>query len=71
GVTFAFIISNASFYVFAGYFPTMAAWQFTQSVMKYWPGYLLHTAIYAGTGLLIRYIIASMQTSRTSQQASS
>jgi len=70
GVTFAFIISNVSFFVFAGYFSSMSAWQFSTAVIKYWPGYLLHTAIYAGTGLLIRYIVMSVRTGITTQTAS-
>lgn len=71
GVTAAFIISNASFYAFAGYFSTMSAWQYTQAVIQYWPGYLLHTAAYALTGLLLSFVIESLNKQRASEQTSS
>jgi len=71
GVTVAFIISNASFFAFAGYFSTLSAWQFTQAVIQYWPGYILHTAVYASTGLLIRYIVVALQANGMSARSSS
>ncbi|HEX2585113.1 MAG TPA: hypothetical protein VHL14_08270 [Steroidobacteraceae bacterium] len=71
GVTFAFIITNVGFYLFAGYFSSMPAWTYLQAVVKYWPGYMLHTSIYAVTGLLIRYIVVSLRNSASTQSASS
>lgn len=70
GVTLAFIISNASFYMLAGYFPKLSAWQYTQDVMHYWPHYFIYTAMYAITGLLIRFIIQTAYDARASHQAS-
>jgi hypothetical protein len=70
GVTFAFIISNASFYAFAGYFPALSIWHYTQSVMQYWPGYLWHTSVYVITGLLLKFIVESIRKLRVAQQTS-
>lgn len=36
----AFVISNASFYLFAGYFGEMAASEYAARVVRYLPGYL-------------------------------
>lgn len=58
GVSACFIISNIGFYLAAGYFTQMPAMLYAQAVTRYWPYYLLHTAIYAGTGLIIHYIIS-------------
>ncbi len=71
GVTIAFIISNASFYAFAGYFPKLSAWQYTQDVIHYWPHYLIYTAMYVSCGLLIRFVILALKNHRLSQPAQS
>jgi hypothetical protein len=46
GVLSAFIISNASFYVFSGYFDQMSALTYCRTVAKYLPKFLESTAIY-------------------------
>jgi hypothetical protein len=61
GVTSCFLISNTSFYVMSGYFAQMPFVMFAQSVARYWPYYLLHTAIYASVGLVIHYIVQHLQ----------
>jgi len=68
GVTVAFIISNYSFYVFSENFALLTAWQYTQATMQYWPAYLLHTSVYVVAGLLIHFVVQSIQTLRTSHQ---
>lgn len=70
GVTVAFIISNVSFYVFSDYFATLSAWHYAQDVAHYWPHYLIDTALYAFTGLLIRFIIRTACNIHASHQAS-
>ena len=71
GVTIAFVISNASFYTLSGYFSKLTAWQYAQDVAHYWPHYMIYTALYAICGLLIRFVIRSIQDFRASHQASS
>jgi hypothetical protein len=71
GVTIAFIISNYSFYVFSGNFASLSTWQYTQATVQYWPAYLLHTAVYAMTGLLIHFIVGTISTLRATQQTTS
>jgi hypothetical protein len=56
GTSICFVIANVLFYLAAGYFANMTFIQYAQAVLRYWPYYLQHTAIYAGTGLLIHYV---------------
>ena len=70
GVAVAFIISNYSFYIFSGNFASLTTWQYTQATARYWPAYLLHTAVYAMTGLLIHFVVTSIRNVRTTQQTS-
>lgn len=48
GVAAAFLISNASFYAFAGYFDEMSALEYSQRVIRYLPTFLEGTALYSG-----------------------
>lgn len=57
GVIGAFFISNASFYAFAGYFDDMSAGEYAARVVRYFPGYLESTAIYAVIGLLASLVL--------------
>jgi hypothetical protein len=61
GVTTCFAISNISFYYLSGYFADMPLALYAQKVVRYWPYYLLHTAIYAGVGLVIHYSVFHLQ----------
>jgi hypothetical protein len=61
GVLSCFAISNAAFYLLSGYFAQMPLALYAQTVVRYLPYYLLHTAVYAGTGLLIHYIAQHVQ----------
>ena len=61
GVTTCFVITNLSFYFMSGYFADMPLMEFAHRVVRYWPYYLLHTAIYAGVGLLIHYCVVHLQ----------
>lgn len=56
GVSLCFAISNIGFYVAAGYFAQMPASLYAQAIVGYWPSYLLTSSVYAGVGVLIRYI---------------
>lgn len=67
GVTASFVISNISFFGLSGYFSSMSAWQYSQSVIVYWPHYLWHTAIYAITGLLIKFIATGLRSTHATQ----
>jgi len=70
GVTLAFIISNVGFYLFAGYFSKMTAWQYFKAVSQYWSGYLAHASLYIATALLIRSIVSALRGARTETQTS-
>jgi hypothetical protein len=61
GITSCFLIANISFYFMSGYFAQMPLLLFAQGVARYWPYYLLHAAIYAGTGVLIHYCAFHLQ----------
>ena len=61
GVTLAYFISNASFYFFSGYLPALTAWQYIVAVIKYWPSYLVTTAVYAGVGLLLNSVVRELR----------
>ncbi|WP_333843348.1 hypothetical protein [Pelomicrobium sp.] len=57
GVTAAFLISNGSFYLLSGYFPTLSGLEYAARVARYYPRYALSTFFYAalilvGYGLL-------------------
>lgn len=59
GVSSAFIISNASFYYFSGYFSALSLTAYTLSVVRYWPHYLLTSALYVSCGLLLFFVIVT------------
>jgi hypothetical protein len=45
----AFLISNASFYLFSGNFAEMAASEYASRVVRYLPGYLQSTLLWLTT----------------------
>jgi len=46
GVSAAFFISNASFYLFAGYFAQMSPWEYAARVLRYFPAYASTAVVY-------------------------
>jgi hypothetical protein len=56
GAVGAFIISNASFYVLAGYFESMSGLQFTNAVAAYLPHFIQSTAMYSGGAALVAFV---------------
>jgi len=65
GVTTCFVITNISFYLLSGYFSHLSASAFAINVSRYWLYYLLHTAVYAGVGLIIHYCVVHLQRQET------
>jgi hypothetical protein len=55
GVVSAFIISNASFYVLAGYFQQMSLLQYTNAVAAYLPQFVESTALYVIAAGVVAY----------------
>lgn len=53
GVPAAFVISNASFYAFAGYFADMSAFAYMLAVAGYFPAFLESTALYSLVALVV------------------
>lgn len=51
GVIAAFVISNASFYAFSGYFAEMSLLTYAAAVARYLPQYFEGAVLYAGTVL--------------------
>lgn len=43
-----FLISNGSFYLLSGYFPDLSWTEYAGSVTRYFPAYLMTTALYVG-----------------------
>lgn len=60
-VGLAFLISNASFWAFSGYFSTMAAADYAQAVTKYFPPYLGSAVLYLALGWAVHTFIKTRQ----------
>ena len=54
----AFLLSNAGFFGFSGYFPEMSWSEYAGRVAKYYPAYLSSTLIYAGLVCAGAYAVA-------------
>lgn len=52
-----FLIANASFWAFSGYFTTMGAADYGQAVLKYLPPYLASTALYLALGWIAQRVV--------------
>jgi hypothetical protein len=50
----AFVIANVSFYLFAGYFGSMGAAEFTASVAQYYSSYVAVALLYIGCAVLVQ-----------------
>jgi hypothetical protein len=56
GCSAAFIISNAGFYWFSGYFANMSAFNFADSVAHYFPDYLRISSLYIAVAVAGWYV---------------
>lgn len=54
-----FVIANASFWAYSGYFADMAAADYAHAVIRYLPPYLTSTALYMALGWIAYRIVAS------------
>ncbi|NLO80842.1 MAG: hypothetical protein GX093_11195 [Xanthomonadaceae bacterium] len=54
----AFAISNAGFYLFAGYFEAMSAAEYALRVANYLPGYLQGTLLWLGLAVALYVLLA-------------
>lgn len=54
----AFVISNASFYLFAGYFGDMAASEYAARVVRYLPGYLQSALLWLVAAAAVHTLLA-------------
>ena len=67
GVSVWFLISNASFYAFSGYFADMSWSEYAARVAKYYPPYLWSACAYVALAAIVHALVAS--TGRASQRA--
>jgi hypothetical protein len=61
-----FLISNASFWAFSGYFGSMGVTEYAQTVIKYLPPYVASTALYLALGWTAQRIVATRLTGKQS-----
>jgi hypothetical protein len=54
----AFVISNVSFYLLAGYFGSMGVWEFASGVAQYYGSYVEVTVIYIGCAVILQMWLA-------------
>lgn len=59
GVSVWFMISNASFYLFSGYFPELSWTEYAARVAKYFPPYLGIACAYVALAALVHALAAS------------
>lgn len=56
----AFLISNASFYMFAGYFEKMGVMQYSAQVVPYFLPYLQTVLLYSSVAILLHIVAANI-----------
>lgn len=61
-----FLIANASFWAFSGYFGEMGAVDYGQAVLKYLPPYLASTALYLALGWIVQRVVDTRLAGRQS-----
>lgn len=61
-VGLAFLVTNATFWAFSGYFGAMAAVDYAGAVAKYFPPYLGSAALYLGLGWLVQHLLLGRRT---------
>ncbi len=54
----AFLISNTSFYLLAGYFEKMSAWEYASSVTKYFMPYQVSAFMYLSIAAVLHTLVA-------------
>ena len=67
GISVWFLISNAGFYLFSGYFTDMSWSEYAARVAKYYPPYLWSACAYVALAAIVHALAAS--TARASQRA--
>lgn len=67
GVSVWFLITNAGFYLFSGYFTDMSWAEYAARVAKYYPPYLWSAGAYVALAAIVHALAAS--TARASQRA--
>jgi hypothetical protein len=55
----SFLVANASFWAFSGYFGDMTLSDYATRVAQYFPSYLASTALYLGLGWLVQRLSAA------------
>lgn len=58
--SFAFVISNVSFYLLAGYFASMGVAEFVSRVAQYYGSYVAVTVIYVGCAVILQMAYAML-----------
>lgn len=53
----AFLVSNASFYAFSGYFPELTVAEYSARVAKYFPAYLASAVAYVAAAFAVQFVI--------------
>lgn len=66
-VSLAFLISNASFYLLAGYFAQMSALDYASAVSKYYFSYVAGAAVYLAVAVLIYAVVQTRVEAKRSQ----
>lgn len=57
-VSAAFVVSNAGFFAFSGYFPQMPVGEYATRVARYYPPYALNALGYVSLAVLVRVALA-------------
>ncbi|MEQ1526271.1 MAG: hypothetical protein ABL911_05970 [Gallionella sp.] len=57
-ISLAFLISNTSFYLLAGYFEKMSAWEYASSVAKYFMPYQISAFMYLSIAAVLHIVVA-------------
>lgn len=64
GVSVAFLVSNAGFYLFSGYFGEMRFGQYAAEVAKYYPPYVAHPFFYVAFAVCFHLPLGAIGRSR-------
>ncbi|TAJ98545.1 MAG: hypothetical protein EPO39_17955 [Candidatus Manganitrophaceae bacterium] len=64
GASAAFLISNAGFYLFSGYFGEMGFGPYAAAVAKYYPPYVVHAFFYVATAVCLHRLVGAIGRSK-------
>jgi hypothetical protein len=67
GTTLAFLVSNGSFYLFSGRFPSLDWTQYGLEMARHYPAYLVSTVLYSASAMGLHALIAWMPRLRSWQ----